>query len=481
MTEGSRISRKHRITRRILQVLAVLVAAGLASFLWMRRADRHAWPEALTDVRLSAPPPAPVDAAARNAWDVLRQLVATNAVPAPLSADMLAELRRFEAQGVATNTGYPVLDAWLLQQTNALAAWSTAAHTGYAWCSAEDAQEVVPVLLRIVELGRLSAYRAATAVAQGDWNAAKDRWSEALRVARHVEQGQGAIGLFIAFNVELAVCRDLLANATEHDIPQPIALELMERLRESETLCTPLPEALRRDRDMSHRALAALYTPRSRDMAPETARRHPPAHALRVARWLGSTPEASAAHFDAVCSHVLAAAERPYSPDGLLGSLPRWCRMEKRAPWTRDPIGALVCTVFIRNVAASAAYLPSRRAELRAARIALALNQARQAHPDRLWPVDLNTLAPQGLDAQALLDPFATGDAPFVYRSNPDGWVFHSVGLDQQDNGGTNDLFSASVASEADIVYTSAERARRLTSWRAAGSDPALSQSSGVP
>lgn len=481
MTEGRPTPRKTRLAMRILLGFAAVFAAGLAALLWMRVADRDAWPAPLADVRLE-PEPAPRAGSATNAWDVLRKLRNDDAQPQAIDAATQAELRRFDALGLSTNAPYPALDAWLQRETGAFALWSEAAQAEFAWGEFDDMSELFPLVLRVVELARLSTYRSAQAVASNDWPSAVALWTETLRVAQHLPRGPGTVGLFVALNATLGACRDILVAVSEHDVPPDAAASMLEVLRDAEASLPPLAESLRRDRALARRALAALFTPRTRAMDAETARRHPPALALWFADRLGSTPVVSTAHLDAVCSHAIAASERPYAPEGLFVGLPPWCRLDKRAPWSRDPLGALATTVFIRNVASAAAYVPNLQSELRAARIAITLSLARHAAPDRSWPPDMAGLAAHGLDAAALLDPFAKGNAPFLYQVQTNHWVVHSVGLDQKDNDGAVDWFSAPEGTrEADIVYTSAERVRRAEAWRAAEGASSDSKTTGVP
>ena len=176
MTDSEPISPRRRRKRRILQVLAALAVAGLASFLWMRWRDRHAWPAPIADVRLDPLPAASFEGT--NAWDALARLGETNAAATAMSDALLAELRQFEAVGLATNAAYPQLDASLAAQTNALAAWAEAAAAESAAVSVRDARELMPVFLRVAELARLSGYRAALAVRDGDWDAATRIWTE---------------------------------------------------------------------------------------------------------------------------------------------------------------------------------------------------------------------------------------------------------------------------------------------------------------
>ncbi len=464
MTSASSRPSVSRSPRRFVRVIGVLFACLAALWLWIRHADRQAWPEALPGIRLDPRPPAvPPSADGGNAWDALLQL-ATGADGLPTYSDAWrTELRRFDREGFTDpHSRYPELEQWSAGQADAFGLWAAAAAAGYAEPPDDDRASLMPVLYRVVELSRLSAYRAALARREGDWDACLARWRETLRVAGHITQGQSTIGLFVALNATVSVTRDILLAATEDRPPEKVVLDTLAILREAEDAMVPLAEAVRHDRRVAHQALAALYDPRPAE-GPGMPRRRPSGASLRISRWLGSRPETSAAHVDAVASHAIAAAERPYDRAGLFAGLPRWCRLQGRSPWSRDPMGALAATVFVRNTIASPSANPNRRAELRAARIALALHRAREASADGTWPDRLEALPAFGLDPEALLDPFAPDGRRWVYHPPDEHWRFHGVGLDQEDHGGEVDWFSSPDAPRADLVFSSAERRRRAS------------------
>ncbi len=474
MSESSR-PRASRTPRRFVRVLGVVFVCLLALWLHIRHADRRAWPAGRPGVRLEPRPRPGVadDSGARNAWDALLRLAA-DADGIPTYGDAwLADLRRFDREGFTDpRSRYPELDQWLSDQDAAFELWSAAASAGFAEPPEDGRTTLMPVLFRVVELSRLSAYRAALARRDGDWDACIARWRETLRIAAHVTEGQAAIGLFVALNATVSVTRDILLAATEDRPPADVVRITLALLRDAEAAVTPLAEAVRHDRRIAHQALAVLHDPGTpgAEVAP---RRRPSRLSLRVARWLGSRPEVSARNLDAVASHAIAAAEQPYDPAGLFAGLPRWCRLQGRSPWSRDPLGALAATVFVRNTIASPATNPNRRAELRAARIALAFHSAREARADGTWPDSLDALLEFGLDPEALLDPFASDGRRWVHHP-PDGhWRFHGVGPDQQDHGGAVDWFSSPETPGADLVFSSAERERRAALDDATGLLPA--------
>ncbi len=450
---------------RVAAVLLVLFSGALIAFFWMRMRDRQAWPAPLPDVLLDVSE-SPLSPDQSNAWDLLSGLAPTNAPYMPPGPDLLADLLRFEALGLAAAASFPELERRIAAEPHAFEIWREAASLDSAWATLDDIESQVPVLLRIVELARLSAYPTSHNLQQGRWDAAVDSWLGTLRIADHVTRGQGSLGLFVALHLTVGVSREILLACDEHEVPAEAALRLLDGLRKAEGAVAPLAEALRSDRAMAHRALSALHTPRSSSMAADIAKRHPPHLALRIARALGSSPEQSAAHLDAICSHAIAAADRPYSSQGLFAGLPRWCSRNGRAPWTHDPLGALASSLFIRNTAAAIAYHPNRVTELRAARITLALHLARERHPERIWPESLEILVQGGLDDEALADPFSADGSRFVYRLAEDQWILYSVGVDQEDHGGANDWLTSGNTREADLVYTSAERARRVRAWQ---------------
>ncbi len=462
MTLSSTPASTSRRSRRIRRLVAVVCVTLAGFWLWVRHTDRRAWPAPLPDVRLEPrlAPPRPDES---NAWDALRRLVPDGDSRQPYAEDWIGELRRFDRYGFTDpQARYPALERWHAgQQEEAFEHWAAAAAAGSAAPLDEDLAAQVPVLLRVVELSRLSAYRASRARRDGDWEGCLERWRETLSVAQHVTREQGSLGLFVALNATVSVSRDVLLAAVEDRPPEDFVEAALHLLREAEAAMLPLSEAVRHDRLMAHRALDALYTRRTREMPPDIARRHPSAFSLRLARWLGSRPEVSAAHVDALASHAIAAAEAPYDRGGLFAGLPAWCRLQGRPPWSRDPMGALAAVVFVRNTIGAPATNPNRRAELRAARIALAFHRAREARTDGTWPETLETLLDFGLDREALIDPFAPDGRSWVVHPPDEHWRIHGMGLDQEDHGGGIDWFSNPESPVADLVYSSAERERR--------------------
>lgn len=475
--------RRRRIRRFAITVCIVL--AGIAcAFLWMRLRDRSAWPAAHPAIRWE-PVASPLPEGATNAWTILQALAPADTPYAPPSPELIGELRRFEAFGLQGTNTYPRLDDWTQANGPALDLWRAAAGTPQAWASPGEIESRIPALMRAVEIARISSYRTAQALREARWADAVGAWSDTLRVADHVTRGQGSLGLFVALNMTLGVCRDIQMATVEQPLPEAVLRELFGLLRGMEESALPLADALRADWTVARLALSALWTPQAATMGPEEAKRHPAPMALRIARWLGSSPDVSTAHLDVVCSHAVAMAGMAYSKEGLFAGLPAWCRRDGRAPWTRDPLGALATTLFLRNTSASMAYPPNRTAELRAARIAIAMELARRQDPRKAWPGTWDALPEQtGLDPQALVDPFAPDGGRFILsQPTAEAWAFHSVGPDQQDHGGTNDWNAAASPGAADLLFTSAERTRRATAWQgeARQGPPATSPSQGTP
>ncbi len=458
--------------RRIGQVLLVLLALLILATVWKHWRDRLAWPLQLTEVRLDPLPIPEPDGI--GFWEIMQELApgGTNDTETGLSPEELRELQKLEALGLAAAPDWPLLESRLNAEAPAFEVWAAAATAPLEPVAIHNIREWMPVLLRVVEIARLTIYPVAQTIAEEEWELVLDLWHKSLQVAQKVSASQGAVGHFIALNVELGICREILLATAEREIPPGIARQLDDMLREAALALPPLAEALRRDRQMAHRALTAVSYSRRTIPAEgtEPGQRHPPGYVLWLSRRFGSNPIASSNHLDAVASHVIAAAERPYDHRGLLAELPAWCRFESRPPWTRDPLGALVTTVFLRNVAAAAAYPAHRQTELQAARLALAIGQARQHSPEQAWPDSLPPL----LDGSAVpADPFDPAAAPFRYRLQDDGWRFYSIGMNQQDNGGTNDLLSAAAdkVKSADLIYSSDERQKRRIQWEAANAN----------
>ena len=437
----SALRRKRRRTALFLGVMFLVI---VALHVRNRIVDRHAWPEPAPSVVLEpAPMPAELTApGATNAWHFFAELpVPREEFPDVLDAAR-KELSRFHAAGgFASTNDYPAIEAWIAKMSPALARWHTAAESGAAsFCDSPDLPTQYAVLGKARECAILAPYLAARARRDGDWDACFAIWSDTLLNAPKVTFGTGTAGQVVAYDMTLGVTRDILSSlrAMPHDTllaaTQFLADDVVEMTaREAQ----PLAESIRHDGVAARAVLGAFFPDDPSFDAPPPGLQPPSGFFRWIARRNGSSPEVSSAHFDAVLSHVIAAATQPYTASGLYANLPAWCR-GRRPPWTNDPAAATAVCHLRDNTISAGVYPVLREMELRAVAYALRLESL-----------------PEGADADAVRDaayrggellcpdPFATNRAPFVLDAPPPAWRFHSVGPDQRDDGGTNDWATA--------------------------------------
>lgn len=423
------MSKERRRHRKFTYWLIAFFVLVVAVHIYHRITDRHAWPEPFQEGVDGAAPSAPRS----PAWLLLSRMDIPFEDAVDVRAAAMKELPSFIRLGLSSTNAYPAVDAWIAQLSPALPLWEEAATAPDGTVDfASDPNAAYAVLGRVVEMSRFTPYLAARARQTNDWTRCAALWTAALRNAAHVTHGVGTAGHVVAFDVTTTTVRDILRAGP---LPPETAAALLPVLESVETATAPLAEAIVLDGRVAHNALNAFFAASGDPLPPGTER--PAGFFVWLARRLGSSPEVSAAHLDAIVSRVAAAAEQPYSASGLYADLPAWCR-GRRPPWTNDPAAALAVCAFRDNTLAAGVYPILRIADLRAARHALALDATPPDAPPPAAPVD----------------PFASDGAPFVLDAPPPAWRFHSVGPDQRDDGGTNDWATATrAAAGLDLLY----------------------------
>ena len=422
-----------RKRRRTAFVLGAVFFALVALHIRNRVADRAAWPAPAPDVALE---PVPMPAAlaapgATNAWHLFAALPAPREDFPDIHAAAMKELG---GGGIADAAGgridAPALDAWVVKMAPALALWHEAAESGAAsFCDTPDLPTQYAVLSKARECALLTQHRATRTRRDGDRDACLAAWRDTLLNAPKMTFGTGTAGQVVAYDMTLGVTRDILAtlaprSALADEWRSAAGTDLRADLL-AQVLAAPsqpLAESIRHD-GVAARAVLGAFFPGDTSFAPPPPGLDPPSGLFRwIARHNGSAPDVSAAHLDAVLSHVVAAALRPYTASGLYAELPAWCR-GRRPPWTNDPAAATAVCHLRDNTLSAGVYPVLREMELRAALYAVRLSGG-------------DTNAPPA-------DPFSPDGSPFVLDAPPPDWRFHSVGPDQRDDGGVNDWATA--------------------------------------
>ncbi|MBQ9726437.1 MAG: hypothetical protein IJV65_02910 [Kiritimatiellae bacterium] len=473
---AARPSRRKRVFRIALAALAVLL---VARFFGLRSTDRTAWPAPAPGVRLE-PLPAAADVPLATA-ERCREIA--GALPPATNAPVRA-LRVLQALGYAalSDGEREELDARWGGNGSRRGPWEeygdlvinahgfapdpdgAAAHAAFVSRFAEFAIGVA---------GGLERRSLENGFGSSKW---AGHLGDYIRFFFH---GAGLLGRTACLNGVTVVCRGVSMGSVEWtaDFDEASGRNSIGKLRLAESNIVSCAEALREDRVSILAAVHAIYTGEGGAHLSAAAGGAAPKGLHGFGGWfvrrLGGTEEATRAHLDALFSRLIANAENPYTPDGLVAGLPDWCRLKGRTPWTRDPVGAAIAGAYLRHAVVAAAVEPTLRLELRAVRIAIALRLWKDAHGGA-YPETLDELASgeRPLLAPAdFADPFAPGAAPLRYARDGEGWRFWSVGLDGRDGGGARDAFTAppdADLAEADLVFTSRERDIRRAALDAA-------------
>lgn len=463
---AARPSRRKRVLRVALAVFAVLL---VARFFGLRATDRTAWPAPAPGVRLE-PLPAADDVPLAGAAQCR---AIADALPPATNAPVRA-LRVLQARGYAalSDGEREELDAWFGGGGATRGPWAeygdlvVNAH-GFA-PDPDGAAAHAAFVSRFAEFAIGVAGGLEKDSLENGFGSSK--WAGFLGgYIRFFFHGAGLLGRTACLNGVAVVCRTVSMGSVEWTgtFDEASGRNSIDRLRLAESNIVSCAEALREDRVSILAAVHAIYTGEGGDHLAAAAGGAAPKGLRGFGGWfvrrLGGTEEATLAHLDALFSRLVANAENPYSPDGLVAGLPDWCRLKGRSPWTRDPVGAAIAGAYLRHAVVAAAVEPTLRLELRAARLAIAL---------RLWKDSHGGVYPETLDGLAagenpllrrgdLVDPFAPDGAPLRYARDGDGWRFWSVGLDGLDGGGARDAFTAprdADTTDADLVFTSRER-----------------------
>ncbi|MCL1909753.1 MAG: hypothetical protein FWG05_02325 [Kiritimatiellaeota bacterium] len=273
------------------------------------------------------------------------------------------------------------------------------------------------------------------------------------RLAEYFECQKFTGGLnarYVALGNTMLMTRALIISPIVFETPDEVAETLSAlRLAEEKFTVWLLADSLRCDKKVIDQSITDIY-----------ADLHLHKKAALIVRWLGGNEPDTRANIDALFSRLISNAALPYSPDGITAGLPKWCAGKGRIPWTRDHIGASVAQSYLRHASFAAAVDPSVILELRAARIAVALEFFKSQHG--AYPETFDELISSGLLIPAdIIDPFAPATFNLSYARDIDGWRFWSVGLNQKDGGGLLNAFHADKKTDlrnTDLVFTSRER-----------------------
>ena len=449
--------------RRIFAVaLLVLLVWGIAWFVSMRRQDLTAWPERAAEVSLAVDMKTYVGMRLASPNDVAgftRNLFHS-------AEDLLTEYRRFQTLGMAEGQGYPLIEQRLGNGASNLVAfaefWSL--HDGFdPSCGSTGYNEFIGYSAEFAVLG---CYYAAAGVTNGLLPTGHDGRISMLVDQMRLTRGGGLLARASALNNVMLVVREIIMNPEEQGGDTAVLEERVARLRELEDDFGDLGDAIRADYASVRGMVSSLYGQLAGKPQDQGSGARLGGMSGIMVGMLGGNEVDTQAHLGALFSRLIRhSAAKGYTQEGLSAGLPGWVGLKKeRPPWTRDPIGAAVAVSYMQNANFAHAVEPSVVLELRAARIVLALQFYR--HEQGEYPGSLDALLDGGLlVAGDVEDPFATDvGTRLVYSRDGDGWRFHSVGLNQVDDGGIYDAYRVKTAKEqmqADFVFVSRERETR--------------------
>lgn len=462
----SRRKRKNSKRRNvILIVLFLLLAVGFIRFVVMRSQDLRAWPAGAPGVSLELD----------MARCAVMRLAGTNDVFSIVSAmpaadeALTAEYHRFQAFGFTDKAQYPLIEKRLGEKASSLAPIRDFWHRFDGFDPAVGSIPYKDFIRCSAEATVLGCYASASSNAVVmDASANADLKYEMLENAVKLANGGGILGRAAALNNVMLVVRETIMNPVGF-ADNGACTSLVSRIRGLETCIGSLADAIRTDLVSTRDSVSSIYA----DLAGTQNR--PSGRRSRVSKttgfivgFLGGDAKDTRGNIDALFSRLIQNASLVYAPESLTQGLPDWCKSKARTPWTRDPIGAAVAGAYMRAAVFAHAVEPSIRLELRACRIALALQCFKQSA--NAYPESLDELIALGLlEERDVLDPYAVGkDARLVYARDGEGWRFYSVGLNQIDDGGLVDAYRAADAEaqkRADFIFISHERESRIAAF----------------
>jgi len=293
-----------------------------------------------------------------------------------------------------------------------------------------------------------SALRRASA---GDCAAALEDVKMLMRGGTAIGFCDGPAGLYRQTSYCQAGCTALRRMARREPIAQPALREALAFLDAFEQELIPWPESVRMGHAWVTRMLPAIYKMSDEQLLQEVERYH--VFLRRFAPLMGSNPETTQESMDALYSHAVAIAERPYT-QGAYGSL---AAATTCSPWelliSADPFGRVLAQLALSSFEYEHSQHTVLRAELGLTRLCLAVSLHRAQHGAP--PATAAVLTPEFL-AAIPVDPFHAPDALRYVLGSNGTWLAYSVGRDGADDGGQADAGGdgpdIAVSSESDLL-----------------------------
>jgi len=278
---------------------------------------------------------------------------------------------------------------------------------------------------KLVWCFELSALRKA---AGGDYAGSYDELRAMLGCAAILTRGGFRIDYMIGAAAVRRACATARRVAAWDAGAGAHSRRMSEFLRDYEAGLEPWAEAVRQEGVFAVRRVDTVFA----DGPPHYFDRRA-ARLLALGRLLGSTPAGARRSCEAVCSHLIDAAQKPYDQAwydrfdatlecGILDMLV-----------SQDPVGRLLAGMSMSSLSSGHRHWLAHRVDLRATALLLAI-RLYEAQEGRL-PASLQELVPEYIEAVPT-DPFKESD-PLRYDVATNGvWRTRSVGANGVDDGG---------------------------------------------
>lgn len=423
--------------------LGVTAAVAVACFLGVRelfRTSESLWPARAEGVRIAPSRPVLLEKDVRpdNAFFFLRQL--TNLPWHASDRDAWQqELERFEALG-GGGAPYPLLDTFLASNSASFALWDTAGVvTGSQCVTIRDFADQPLRVGEIMLLAKATPYRAERAVARGEWSEAVRIWEGGLRACDHLSRGGTLLHTLVQVAGVQTISRHVRRSLLASNAPPETIRLMRDFLLRLDAGAEPPGEIWRGECLGAVATATAIYRQPERLLQaggePYTERTAREVRAsLAFYRLMGSTPERTRTHLEAVYSRIIRIAESPFETDAFERDLGGFMRRDARLYLLNDPLGRMMIMAMPARDAAKAKLLGAA-AHRRGTALALAVALHQRESGGRP-PESLGHMVPAQIPALCA-DPYSKDGAPFRYRREESGaWRLYSIGPNQKDDGG---------------------------------------------
>jgi hypothetical protein len=434
----------------LVLVILLLLAAGLAVLLYQAR-RASVWPPYPPGVALAPSRPLLARDAITSNNAFFFMLAATNSRVRVDHVEWQAFLTNSWTAGAFTNLESALAAAApqlaLLDQMAALADGQVESLTNLA--------QFCPYVTTHLSLSKLQAYEMGRAFAQGRPDDALAAARRALAVNAHMEKGAALIGRLVVIACDQAILQQLARALNRGQLPidrlRPAAALLARRCASLE----PWAEAVRYEALCSLDGVRMVYAGEVRRMVSltsvEPAREHLLRYSLPLLRPLGSNPERTRGHLEAVYAHLIARADNPWRLKEYERTAPvlQELDIQVRQVWLDDPVGRVLTALLVPSLSAACHRQFSNVASLRALQLALLVEAFRRERGD--GPETLDALWPDFAPVE-LRDPFLPAGS-LLYRRDGDRFTIYSVGPNGLDDGGQVEPTDANHSHPPDVGW----------------------------